>query len=93
MDSRGIEVIEFNQDVDSFGWAILALFRSECVPRAGWGVLDITAPTNAGEGFPNEKGVKKDRVDVIRAEATLIDWYDTEEEARDAYKQALARRW
>lgn len=93
MDSRGIEIVEFHQDVDSFGWAILVLFRSECVPMAGWGVLDITAPTEAGEGYPNEKGVKKDQVDVVRAEAKLVDWYDSEASARLAYRVALSRRW
>src|SRR5689334_3101862 len=94
------EVLEYHQNVDSFGWSILALFKARYGRKDKdggevyrWGILDILTGTENGEGYPTDKGTPRTQLEVVAAEWNLIDWFYTEEEAKSAFMEAQSRKW
>lgn len=89
----GLVIHAYEQDPDSFGWSIAALFTARYTWKEDrWGIL--TALTGTENGAEVGSGDKKlTRHDVIRNHWHLVDWFKTEQEARDAYTEARSRIW
>jgi hypothetical protein len=87
-------VVEFHQDVDSFGWNVLALFHARYgFETRRWGILQMLAGTEDGEGFPTQRGTPRTQLEVIQEGWNMIDWYKDEAEARAAFNEAKSRQW
>lgn len=98
-----LTIVDFAQDADSFGWAILALFTvnkasEKTSPR--WGVLDVLTGTENGAEHRHDEAdgqivgyVDGTREDAIRRHWHLVDWHPSEAAARAAFAEARSRRW
>lgn len=98
--SDGLVIVEYSQDADSFGWSVVALIHANYKPGVQrWGVLDATVGTDRGElpdshSSSNPYGTHgRTREECVRGAWNLVDWYPSEDAARDAYDETRSRQW
>jgi hypothetical protein len=95
-DMGDVVIVLYTQDADSMGWSIRVLFHARyTVKERRWGVLDLVAGTEAGEGqlIDLDQGRRRTQEEVLAENWWLVDWYPSETAARDAIKESQSRVW
>jgi hypothetical protein len=94
IDFNGDIIVEqYEQDADSWGWMVQAIFTTALGPpgKRRWGTLDCLDGTEAGQGYERPNGRERTAAEFIAEHWHLVDWHETEDAAREAFAAARLR--